>query len=116
MELVNYEYQDCIDFLNDCAQVCNECLEECLKAPDLKDRGELIKKLVECEIHAQMTVGFLTRKSIHAKEIALISAHLAKVTAQECEKFNDEHTRITGQVCLESASMCIKSFADTNNI
>lgn len=115
MEFINSEYQDCIDFLNDCSQVCNECLEECLNAPDLKDRGELIKNLVDCEIHAQMTVGFLTRKSIHAKEMALLSAHLAKITAEECAKFNDEHTKITGRVCLESASMCIESFDDIKN-
>ncbi|QVK18692.1 four-helix bundle copper-binding protein [Mycoplasmatota bacterium] len=110
MDFIESEYQICIDFLNDCAQACNECLDECLNAPDLKDRGELIKNLVECEIHAQMTVGFLTRKSKHAKKMALICAHLAEVTAKECENFNDVCTKMTQQVCLESASMCIKSF------
>jgi len=112
MEYINSEYQDCIDFLTDCIQICNECLEESLKAPDLKNRGDLIKNLLECGIHAQMTVGFITRKSIHSKEMALISAHLAKVTAKECANFTDEHTKITGQVCLETASMCIESFDD----
>ncbi len=112
MEFINNEYQDCIDFLNDCSQVCNECLEASLNAPDIKERRELIKCLIECAEHAQITVDYLSRNSMHAKEIALISAHLAKVTANECEKYEDEHSKIAGQVCLETANMCIESFKE----
>ncbi len=112
MEYINSEYQDSIDFLNDCAQVCYECFEASLNAPDFKERGELIKYLVECAQHCQMTVGYLSRSSIHLEEMALISAHLAKATAALCEKFDDEHTKITGKVCLETANICIEAFDD----
>lgn len=112
MEIFNNKYQDCIDFLNDCAQVCFECFNACLKEDDLAQRGELLKSLTECAEHCQLSVAFLTRNSTHAEEMAKISAHLAKVTAEICENFDDEHTALTAKVCLETASSCIECFDD----
>lgn len=110
MEIFNNNYQDCIDFLNDCAQVCFECFEASLSSSDIAQRGALIKSLVECGQHCQLSVAFLSRNSTHAREMVKISAHLAKVTAAECEKFDDEYTALTAKVCLETATSCIKNF------
>lgn len=112
MEIINNEYQNCIDFLSDCAQICFECFNKCLNSDDIEKRAELIKSLVECGKHCQQTIYFITTNSLHAKEMALISAHLARVTADLCEDFTDEHTSMTMQVCLETQKMIIDTFDD----
>jgi|SRR5690554_6239309 len=110
MKIINSEYQDCIDFLSDCAQICFECFNESLNAHDISERSTLIKSLVECGKHAQLTILFLATNSPHSKEMALLSAHLARVTSDLCDNFKDNHTKITGQVCLETHKMIIDTF------
>jgi hypothetical protein len=110
MEFINNEYQGCIDFLNDLSQTCYECFCECLKATDLDKKADLLKSLIECSEHAKLTTGFLARKSMHTKEMALISAHLARVTADLCAEFPNEHLNLTKTVCLETQQMIIETF------
>ncbi|HEY8364123.1 MAG TPA: hypothetical protein VIK84_01010 [Haloplasmataceae bacterium] len=112
MEIVNSEYQDCIDFLNDCAQACYECYNSILSTKDLNDKSDLLMSLIDCAEHAKLTTNFIARNSEHVKEMALISAHLAKVTSELCEKFKEEYISITGQVCLETHEIIIDTFDD----
>ncbi len=110
MEIINSEYQDSIDFLNDCAQACYECIERCLSKKNLKEQNKIIMSLMECAIHAQTTVGFLARKSEHSKEMALISAHLARVTSDILDNYDDEVITMTHHVCLETHTRLIEIF------
>ena len=112
MDFLNKDYQDVIDYLNDCQQACYEAFDACLQSSNLNEKGDLLKALIDCAQHCQLTVGYLARESMHIEEMALISAHLAKVCAAECEEFEDDFLKACAHVCMETANTCIEYFDD----
>jgi hypothetical protein len=113
MEILNNEYQDLIDYLNDCSQACYELFDEALGSHEVAKRVKEAHFLIETAMFCQQTVAFISLQSEHLKEMVLTATHMLKTTANECNHFSDESSKLCAQVCLEAAHYAVDLFKDT---
>ncbi|NLG83599.1 MAG: four-helix bundle copper-binding protein [Firmicutes bacterium] len=102
------KYQSCINECNRCMQVCEECLQSCLKEPDAAARAHCIALLQDCADLCALSARFMSRGSMHAKQVCGLCATICEACAAECDRFQDQHCRTCADECRRCADECRK--------
>ncbi len=100
------KYQKCIDECNKCAQACYECFEACLNEPDLNERRNCVKMLVECARMCEMSSGLMAMSGQYTREHCKLCATVCDTCAQECSKFKDDHCSKCAEECRTCSDEC----------
>lgn len=102
----NQKYQKCIDACRCCSQACEECFMECLKSPDVANRVNHLKMLMECTKACEVATCFMIKNSQFAKDYCNLCATICEKCAQECETFEDEHCKKCADECNKCSTEC----------
>lgn len=101
-------FQSCIDACTKCLQACEECLTACLKEPDVQARIHCIQMLRDCADICALASQWMSRSSMHAKQICQLCATLCEACAADCAKFQDAHCQACADECRKCAEACRK--------
>lgn len=98
--------QACIDVCVKCAQICQECFDLCLKEMNVKSRAVCIKTLQDCAEICSTAACFMSRGSMHAKEICSVCITVCEKCAMECTMFQNLYCQTCAHVCKQCANEC----------
>ncbi|TLS49988.1 four-helix bundle copper-binding protein [Paenibacillus antri] len=99
-------FQACIDACSKCMQACEECLTSCLKEPDVQARQHCISMLRDCADICSMAALWMSRGSMHAKQLCQLCATICDACAADCAKFQDAHCKACADACRKCAEEC----------
>lgn len=105
MNIYNFAF---IDACMKCAQACFEFFDACLNEPDVRERKNCIRTLIECALMCQMSVAEMSMSGMFAEQHYKMCAEICEKCAEECGMFKEEHCVKCAEICKECAEECRK--------
>ena len=96
-----------LEHCEECLRICNETLHYTLMR-DTTDRGELVRRLLDCADMCRISVVMLARQSPLYRDAVLLCAQAARACAEVCDQITiaDDQLAACAEICLDCADAC----------
>lgn len=90
-----------------CASVCDHMVTAMLGAPDVENRRNQIRLLIDCAHVCHKLATYLASNSPFAKRMASLCAQVCEACGRECARFSDQMSRMCAEICMTCAQECL---------
>jgi hypothetical protein len=112
-EDVELTMANCLEHCEECLRICNETLHYLLMR-DTTDRGELVRRLLDCADMCRISVVMLARQSPLYRDAVQVCAMAARACAEVCDQvaIADDQLAACAEICLDCADACEAAAAE----